>query len=97
MPPHPMSQLILNNYEVLDDYRFKVEHVQDCSSILEANYRDRLNTDENWNKNKEMKLAARVPLATWLEWQKQGITNNDAALRRAINLHPELKTVNKEL
>jgi|GEM_PF-3544004 len=97
MPPVSMSELILNNYEILDDHRFKVEHVQDCSSILQANYRDRLSTDENWSKSKDMKLAARIPLATWLEWQQQGITNDDAALRRAINLCPELKTVNKEL
>lgn len=92
-----MSQLILTNYEILDDHRFKVEHVQDCSAILAANYKDRQSTDENWNKNKEMKLAARIPMATWMEWQRQGITEDNVALRKAINLHPELKTVNKEL
>lgn len=92
-----MSELILSNYEVLDDHRFRVDHVQDCSGILEANYRDRQNTDENWNNGKDMKLAARIPLATWLAWERQGITRDDAALRRAINLAPKLKTVNKEL
>jgi hypothetical protein len=92
-----MSELILTNYENINDHQFKVEHKQDISGILEANYRDRLNTDENWQKSKDMKLAARIPMAIWLQWQQLGITDNEAALKKAINLHPELKTVNKEL
>lgn len=97
MPPASMSELILTNYEVLNDHQFKVTHQQDVTSILEANYQDRKDTDENWRKGKDMKLAARIPMATWLEWQRLGITDDSAALLQAINLHPELKTVNKEL
>lgn len=92
-----MSELILTNYEVLNDHKFKVEHKQETRGILEANYRDRLNTDENWNNKSEVKLAARIPMAIWLQWQQMGITQNQTALKKAINLHPELKTVNKEL
>ena len=92
-----MSELIWTNYENVNDHQFKVEHVQDCSGIFEANYRDRLNTDENWSKGKDIKLAARIPMAIWLQWEQMGITKDEVALKKAINLHPELKTVNKEL
>lgn len=92
-----MSDLILTNYENLDDHRFKVTHVQDCTDILAANQKDRMNTDENWSKSKEMKHVARIPMAVWLEWEKLGITKDDTALKKAINLHQQYKTTNKEL
>lgn len=92
-----MSDLILTNYETINDHQFKVTHQQDVSGILESNYRDRLNTDDNWSQGKDMKLAARIPVAIWLQWEQLGITQDQAALKKAINLFPELKTVNKEL
>ncbi len=92
-----MSDLILTDYEILDDYRFKVTHHQDVSGILKANALDRQNSDENWKCGKDMKLGARVPMAVWLMWEQAGITKDDKALRAALNRNPEYKVTEKEL
>lgn len=33
----------------------------------------------------EMRLAARVPLGLWMEWERQGITQDPELLKRKLN------------
>lgn len=91
------GELVPTNMQVEGD-NLKITHTQKVDHILRANQVDRDNTDENWRHGETMKLGARIPLAVWLEWQKQGITEDPKALLRAIEfIHPEYKTTRKRL
>lgn len=92
-----MSELILTNFENIDADRFRVTHIQNVTPILEANRLDRLHSDLNWQQGKDMKHAARVPMATWLLWESMGITSDDKLLMEALNRNPEYKTTEKTL
>jgi len=74
-----------------------ITHTQKVDHILAANKRDRDNTDENWKHGEAMKLAARIPLAIWLEWQRLGITEDPKLLLEEIRKNPELKATNKRI
>lgn len=92
-----MSDLILTNFENIDDYRFRVTHVQDVAQILESNRLDRQNSDANWQAGKDLKMGARVPVSIWFMWEQAGITKDDKQLRAALNRNPEYKVTEKEL
>ena len=89
-----MSDLILHDIEDSGDKRV-VRHVQEVSDILKANYNDR--KADGWGAGKNMHLAARIPVAVWLEWERLGITEEPALLKKAIEMHKEYKTINKKL
>lgn len=78
---------------------FRAVHVQDGRGILELNYEQRKNSDENWQRDEDIKHVGRVPLALWAEWEKIGITEDPVALMRALELESEgrYKTTTKSL
>lgn len=91
-----MSDLILTNITEEGDL-LKVRHTQKVGGILRDNYECRKNTDEIWNKGKDMKQVASIDLATFLELQKHGITEDTTLFLRWLENHPEYKVVNKTL
>lgn len=73
-------------------------HVQDCSDIFADNYEMRKRSDERWAACKEMKHVASIPCVLWFEWEKLGITRDDKALKKAIQLYRyEVMTTKKQI
>lgn len=70
-------------------------HIQDASAIYADNYEMRKRSDKNWNHNRNTKLYAQIPVLKWLEWERMGITQDDTALKKAIELFNEVKVTNK--
>jgi len=76
---------------------FRSAFVQNIRTLLEMNYEQRKNSDENWNKHKDWKHVGRIPYSVYLEWQRLGITEDPKALLRALELNKEFKTTEKRL
>jgi hypothetical protein len=97
MPPFfkaTMSDLILT--DIQDNGEFvKFTHVQSIGEVLASNQELRKHTDEIWNTNKTIKPAATLPMATFLELQKNGIMNDPQLFFRWLEANPEYKVVNK--
>lgn len=72
-----------------------VEYIQDAREIYQHNYFQRLHTNENWQKDKDIKFLGRIPLAEYFKMQDLGITEDDNALEKAIKLNECLKGTNK--
>ena len=77
--------------------KVKIVHGQDASLVLKANQEDQLRTEEIWGVGNDMKLAARVPFAKWMEWEKLGITKDQNELLRMLDMNPKYKVVKKTL
>jgi hypothetical protein len=72
-----------------DGDRCIIRRSADVEPIIEANKRSGLDTD-GWNKDKSMRLAARIPPEVQLLWlQQYGIRawdkNHKGAVRRLLN------------
>lgn len=91
-----MSDLIL--IDIIDDGDKRTfRHGQIIGDILNENAEMRKNEGWNGGGGIDMRLAARMPLVTWEEWERMGITEDPVALRRAIECHQEYKTTTKKL
>jgi hypothetical protein len=71
--------------------------LQDPSDVLSTNQALRQESDENWRANETFKLAGRVPIALWLEWERLGITSDSKALIAALKRHRECLVTTKTL
>lgn len=72
-----------------------IEYIQDPAEIYQHNHLQRLYTDENWAKDKDIKFLGRIPLAEYFKMQDLGITEDDKALENAIKLNENLRGTNK--
>lgn len=70
---------------------------QTVGRILNQNEIDRKDSDDNWKQDKDIKLVGRIPRSIWMLWQEAGITDDEAALERALERNPEYKTTEKRL
>jgi len=91
-----MSELILLNIDEVDEKQI-VTHVQDVSAVLNHNEILRQNSDEIWNSCKGSKQVASLDMATYLELQKHGITQDPKLFMRWLERNPEYKTTTKQL
>ena len=65
-----------------------IRHTQDVKPILEANKRLANNFT---GPNKEgLTLVARIPVVVWNEWQRLGITKDQAALNAALQMRESM-------
>lgn len=72
-----------------------IEYIQDPTEIYKHNYVQRMHTDENWDKDKDIKFLGRIPLAEYFRMCDLGITEDDKALENAIKLNENLRGTNK--
>ncbi len=71
-------------------------YAQDISAIQNNNETER--KDCIHDGRSEFRKVASIPDVKWNEWEKLGITQDQKALRKAIQLHKdELMTTNKRL
>jgi hypothetical protein len=61
-----------------------IRHTQDVRPILEAN--KRLAANFSGPSKTGYTLVARVPVVTWNEWRRLGITQDQAALNAALQM-----------
>lgn len=61
-----------------------ITHTQDVKPILEANKR-LANNFQGTNKD-GFTLVARIPMVVWQEWNRLGITKDQAALNAALQM-----------
>lgn len=66
------------------DEEFAVETEQDVEPIIEEAKFHRKGSDGHFNMNKPTRVAS-IPLNLWMKWQKEGITQDDEALKRRLN------------
>lgn len=59
---------------------------QDVRPILEANKRLAANFDKHRARKQDFVLVARIPMVTWQEWNRLGITKDQAALNAALQM-----------
>lgn len=91
-----MSELILTDYRE-DKDNIIIRHTQNVTDILQHNYECRKDSDEIWNTGKDMKQVASIPLAVYLELQRNGISQDQTLFRNWIESNPEYKVVNKRV
>ena len=70
---------------------------QTVGRILNRNEADRRNSDENWEKDEDIKLVGRIPRSIWMLWKEAGITEDEKELEKALERNPEYKTTEKRL
>jgi hypothetical protein len=75
----------------------KSQTVQDATAILQDNYHKRQHADSLWRASEDFKPYAQIPMATWLQWEAWGITNDQTALKNAIEATKEFKVTNRRL
>lgn len=68
--------------------KFHVEKVQDVEPILERN-KELQRLDDGWNKTRDGRRIASIPMAVHLQWLKEGFDctdpDNAQELRRRLN------------
>lgn len=74
-----------------------ITHGQETAPILEMNHELRKYSDDIWSKGKMAKWVARVPTVVWFMWERMGITQDDKALYKMLNLYSQYKTTTKTL
>lgn len=77
--------------------KIKVTWAQRIGNILNRNETDRLNSDENWKRDDDIKLVGRIPRSTYMLWKDAGILDDEKELDRALERNPEYKTTEKRL
>jgi hypothetical protein len=77
--------------------KIKVTWGQVVGRILNRNAADRLNSDDNWKKDEDMKLVGRIPRSIYMLWKEAGILDDEKELDKALERHPEYKTTEKRL
>lgn len=75
----------------------EIIYIQDIYEILKHNYEQRKYSDENWNKDKNVKYVGRIPITDWWKLQDMGITEDDKALEKAIEMNEQWKATTKKL
>jgi hypothetical protein len=63
-----------------------IRHTQDVRPILEANKRQAASFDPHRARNADFVHVARIPRVVWNEWQRLGITKDQAALNAALQM-----------
>lgn len=103
------EQNILEEYEdntFYDPELFSIEkqgnkiittHGQETRPILEMNAELRKYSDEIWSKGKTMKWVGRIPILTFLEWERQGLVQESKVINKTLNRHPDYKVTTKTL
>jgi len=66
------------------DGSITIEQVQDCTEIIEHN-RAMYNLSDGIPHFGDGKCVASIPIVIWMELQRQGITEDPAAMRRWLN------------
>jgi len=89
-----LSDLILTGVHNVDD-KLVIQHTQNITSVLEANYETRKYTDEIWTGRQTIKPAATIDLATYLELQRSGIMDDPQLFFQWLERNPQYKVVNK--
>lgn len=97
-----MSEDEKNDLHVKKIYNDKGElveilYIQDIYEILKHNYEQKKCSEENWDKDKDVKYVGRIPITDWWRLQDLGITEDDKALEKAIELNQQWKATNKKL
>lgn len=77
--------------------RLVMTHIQNVSAIYADNYEMRKRSDDAWNSNRNTKLYAQIPVLKWLEWERLGITKDEQALKKAIELFNDVKVTTKTI
>lgn len=89
-----MSELILTDVREVDNV-LVIRHAQDISSVINANIETQKHTDEIWTGRRDIKPAATLDMATFLELQKHGIMDDKDLFFRWLERNPQYKVVNK--
>lgn len=81
------------SFEVEDD-KFVIRQVQDDMPIVEANYIERMNSNNGFSKKKLFRKVASIPVVAVTEAERQGYNMSDPAdVRRFLQKNPQYRTV----
>ena len=74
-----------------------ITHGQEALPIYQMNAELKKYSDEIWSKGKTMKWVGRIPILTYLLWEKLGITRDKKLLNKMLNRYSENKVTTKTL
>lgn len=64
-----------------------ITHLQNMNSILEFNYEAKKRSNDIWQAgDKDIKFIGRVPALVYDDWEKNGITKDQKAYKKALEL-----------
>lgn len=63
-----------------------ITNSQDVRPILDANKRQAASFDPHRARNADFVHVARIPMVVWAEWNRLGITKDQAALNAALQM-----------
>jgi hypothetical protein len=67
-----------------------IRHTQDVRPILEANKRQAASFDPHRASKADFVHVARIPMVVWAEWNRLGITKDQAALNAALQMRESM-------
>lgn len=65
-----------------DDSKIGIAWEQRIDKIFDGN---QAMEEAHSQAGQDMRLAARVPIKVWMQWQEEGITNDPVLLKRRLN------------
>lgn len=100
-PMQPIAPIQLIKPQIIDikqtPEKMQVTWGQRVGRILNRNEQDRLNSNENWKRDEDMKHVGRIPRSVYMLWKEAGILDDEKELDKALERNPEYKTTEKRL